>query len=101
MKEFKIEELKGVTFRIRKMNGIEAIASRQVLVKASEGDLITAYNMMLEKYIDVQVDKDNWLRCKSGENYYPNGLENNVNALMAIMNEFVQYVSSFFSNSNA
>ena len=101
MKEFTIESMPKTTFRIKKMNGIEALASRQILIKASENDLQSAYNMMLEKYIEVQVDKDVWQICKQGNNFYPVGLEDNVDALVEIMNEFVKYVQSFFVKSNA
>lgn len=101
MKEFKLESVPNLTFRIKKMNGIEALATRQLLVQMKDGELEKAYNTMLEKYIEVQIDKDVWQKCKIGNNYYPKGLEDNVNALTGIMNEFANYVSSFFLKSNA
>lgn len=101
MKEFTIESLPKLTFRIRKMNGIEALSCRQALLQIKEGKLEDAYNVMLSKYIDVQIDKDVWQRCKEGGNYYPNGIEDNVNALIEIMNNWVDYVQTFFTKSNA
>ena len=101
MKEFTIEALPNLTFRIKKMNGIEALASRQIILQIRQGKLEEAYYMMLEKYIEVQIDKDLWQRCKQGGNFYPDGIEDNVNALSQIMNNWIEYVSSFFENSNA
>ena len=101
MKEFTITSLPKFTFRIRKMNGIEALAARQVILQIKEGKLEEAYYMMLEKYIDVQVDKDVWQRCKEGRDIYPAGLEDNVEALSELMSKWMEYIADFFTKSNA
>ena len=97
-REFEIKRREG-TFRIAIKNGIEALAMRHYIVNMDTNDVVESYNKILE-HIEYNIDKDQWIKVKDGKNYYPNGIENDAQALLELMNYFYSYLYEFFTDSN-
>mgnify|MGYP003297080894 CR=1 FL=1 len=97
-REFKITKRDG-TFRVAIKNGIEALAMRHYIINMDNGDVENSYNKILE-HIEYNIDKDSWIKVKDGNNYYPNGIEQDAQSLLELINYFYSYLYEFFTNSN-
>lgn len=95
MKEF---ELKGNVYRIKKMNAIELLALRSQI---SFDDLSSAqkfYEEILEDF-EVQI-KNNWIKVKQGNNYYPDGIENDIEVISELITKMMDYLKEVFLKSS-
>lgn len=88
------------TFRIKKMNVIELMALRSSISFSDIESLQKTYNSMLER-VEVKITDDKWLQCKSGHDYYPNGLEHDFEMVEAIITHFLLYIKEVFTKSNS
>lgn len=97
MKEFKIKSSKE-TFRIKKMNAIEVLSLRTIIDYDNVDNAIKSFSTMLER-IEVKVD-DNWLPVKSGKNFHPVSMEDDVIATQELCVYFVnEYLKPLFTKS--
>ena len=86
-------------YRIKKMNAIEMLALRSQIAFDNFADTMNFYNLLLEK-VEVKCG-DKWLQVKDGENYYPAGIEEDVDAVDELIGKAVEYLKSVFRKSNA
>ena len=86
-------------YRIKKMNAIEMLALRSQIAFDNFEDTMNFYNLLLEK-IEVKCG-DKWLQVKDGENYYPAGIEEDVDTVDELIGKAVEYLKSVFRKSNA
>lgn len=98
-KEFTIKSIKG-DFRVAIKNGIEAVAMKYCVYLSDDSDAMTKNFEKILEHIEYRVDKDEWIKVKEGNNYYPNGIDQNANAIMEIVEYFMKYLAGFFYNSN-
>ena len=101
MDEFKITH-SSETFRVKKMNAIEALALQSQIDFDSVESTEKLYNAILER-LEVKVN-DQWLPVKEkGRNiYYPDGIENCVNVIQELIHHFLyDYLKPLFQKSNA
>lgn len=98
--EQKTLELNGVTYRVKKMNAIEALALR------TAGDIDTPehaqrfFNEILER-IELNVG-NKWLPVKEkGQSvYYPAGVEDDIDTINALVSFFMNdYLKPLFTKS--
>ena len=92
-------EVKGLTFRIKKMNAIETLAMQSQISFDSMDETVKCYNTILER-IEVKV-KDQWIQVKQGNQFYPAELENDVQMTEAIIKQMIAYLKSVFQKSDA
>jgi len=86
-------------YRIKKMNAIEMLALRSQIAFDNFEDTMNFYNLLLEK-VEVKCG-DKWLQVKDGENYYPAGIEEDVDTVDELIGKAVEYLKSVFRKSNA
>lgn len=86
-------------YRIKKMNAIEMLALRSQIAFDNFEDTMNFYNLLLEK-VEVKCG-DKWLQVKDGENYYPAGIEEDVDTIDELIGKAVEYLKSVFRKSNA
>ena len=86
-------------YRIKKMNAIEMLALRSQIAFDNFEDTMNFYNLLLEK-VEVKCG-DKWLQPKDGENYYPAGIEEDVDTVDELIGKAVEYLKSVFRKSNA
>lgn len=86
-------------YRIKKMNAIEMLALRSQIAFDNFEDTMNFYNLLLEK-IEVKCG-DKWLQVKDGENYYPAGIEEDIDTVDELIGKAVEYLKSVFRKSNA
>lgn len=94
-------ELKGFTFRIKKMNAIEALALRAASSLNTVDESIKFFNDILER-LEVQL-KESWLPVKEkGRSvYYPAGIEEDMTMIQELVNFFMkEFVTPFFESSD-
>lgn len=96
MKEFTIKDF---TFRIKKMNAVELLALRSQISFDSFESTQNAYNTLLTK-CEVKV-KDAWIQVKQNNDFYPAGVEDDVEVIEGIIKEIISYVKEVFQKSNA
>lgn len=94
--EFKAQSYK---FRIKKMNAIELLALRTTLDFENIEKLQATYNNMLER-VEVNIKDDKWIQVKQGDDYYPAGIEDNLELIELIVKEFLNYIKAVFLKSN-
>lgn len=95
MKEFKI---KNNVYRIKQMNAIQLLAFKTQINFDDFKKAESLYSLVLEN-VEVQVN-DKWLQVKQGNNYYPAKIENDVEAIEEILNQFLEYLKEVFQKSN-
>lgn len=91
-------EIKGNVYRIKKMNAIELLALRSQI---SFEDLTSAekfYNEILEKF-EVKL-KDNWLQVKNGNDYFPAGIEDDLDVISELISKMMEYLREVFIKSS-
>lgn len=98
-KEFNIKSVKG-DFRIAIKNGIEAVALKYCIMLGDDATQIQKNFETILEHIEYRIDKDSWLKVKDGNNYYPNNIENNGQAIMDLVEEFMKRLNDFFIQSN-
>lgn len=98
-KEFNIEAIKG-DFRVGLKNGIEAVSMRYCLMGLNDAKNTTKIFEEILEHIEYRIDKDNWIKVKDGNNYYPNGIEQNGRAIEELVVKFMSYLEDFFQDSN-
>ena len=86
-------------YRIKKMNAIEMLALRSQIAFDNFEDTMNFYNLLLEK-VEVKCGAK-WLQVKDGENYYPAGIEEDVDTVDELIGKAVEYLKSVFRKSNA
>lgn len=87
------------TFRIKRMNAIELLAFQSSTSFESYEDSLKSFDTILE-HVEVKCN-DVWLQVKQKSNYYPAGIENDINAIQEIVTRFTDYLRSVFSKSSA
>lgn len=101
-KEFHISAYEH-PFRIKKMNAIELFALRTQIDFKNYNFALDTFNLILEK-MEVLCGED-WLPVrevsKSGEIFFPAGIENNINAIDELSSEFMKRFRTVFQKSNA
>lgn len=96
MEEFKI---KDNVFRIKKMNAIEILALRS---QVSFDDYASSEKTYIEILSRVEVKvKDEWISIKQGNNFYPEGIEEDVETIEQIITNVLKYLKEVFQKSNA
>lgn len=92
--------IKNFEYRIKKMNAIELLAIQTQMDFNSFEDAAKAYDTILEK-IEVQMN-DKWLQVKDSNSklYFPVGIEDDVEAVSALIKYFMDYLKSVFLKSN-
>lgn len=87
-------------YRIKKMNAIEMLAfrGRMSLLNDSLDETAKIYDEMLS-HLEVKIN-DNWIQVKQGSNYYPAGLEDDLNAVEQLVVFVVKYLKQVFQKSN-
>lgn len=91
--------IKDNEYRIKKMNAIEMLALRSQIAFDNFEETNNFYNLLLEK-IEVRCGKD-WLQVKDGENYYPAGIEDDIESIEELINKMMDYLKMVFRKSNA
>ena len=86
-------------FRIKKMNAIEVLAMRTQISFDTLEETMKFYNMLLEK-VEVKC-ADKWIQVKDGENYYPAGIEDDIQVIDEIIKHVMDYLKTVFQKSNA
>lgn len=95
--EFTIKAL-DQAFRIRKLNAIEIFALRSQIDFDNYKTTKDSVELMLEN-LEVKLG-DNWLKVKDGDIYYPNGIEENYDAIDELVRVFLKKFRSVFQKSN-
>lgn len=98
--EFTIEGY-SQTFRVKKMNAIEALAFRTTFDIDDFNSTVDALYRILE-YVEVKV-VDKWLPVKEKNemSFMPTGIEDNVNAINQISKFFINdYLKPLFRKSD-
>ena len=92
--------IKNFEYRIKKMNAIELLAIQTQMDFNSFEDAAKAYDTILEK-IEVKMN-DKWLQVKDSNSklYFPAGIEEDVEAVSALIKYFMDYLKSVFLKSN-
>lgn len=93
---------KDNTYRIRKMNAIEALALQTSSSMKSVDATQAFFNECLER-IEVKVTDDKWLPVKQkGRNVYlPDGIENDGDAIKELIEMFMrEFAKPFFKKSD-
>lgn len=98
-KEFNIKAVDG-DFRVCIKNGIEAVSLKYCIMFGEDADKVTKNFETILEHIEYRVDKDSWLKVKDGNDYYPNGIENNAQAVMELVEVFMKKLNDFFLESN-
>ena len=98
-REFNIDAMKG-DFRVGFKNGIEAVSMRYCLMGLNDAKQTTKIFEEILEHTEYRIDKDNWIRVKEGNNYYPNGIENNAKAIEQLVVKFLSYLEDFFTDAN-
>lgn len=89
--------LNNNTYRIKQMNAIEVLSIQSTINFDDIDKIQKCYSNMLEK-IEVKV-KDQWVSVKSGNNFYPIGIENDVKTIEELIKYFLSYLRMVFQNS--
>ena len=87
---------KDFTFRVKKMNGIQALSFRSLFfnMKDNVEKSNLAYYTILE---NTQVLVGNsWCDVKQGNSFIPEGLENSATTILEIASKFLDYLKTFF-----
>ena len=95
-------EYKDNTFRIKKMNAIEALALQTSSSMKSVDATQSFFNECLER-IEVKATDDKWLPVKQkGRNVYlPDGIENDGDAIKELIEMFMrEFAKPFFKKSD-
>lgn len=95
MKEF---EIKGNIYRIKKMNAIELLALRSQIDFDNIENAQKFYETILEKF-EVKI-KDEWIVVKQGSNYYPNGIEDDIEVISELITQMMNYLKEVFLKSS-
>ena len=88
------------TFRVKKMNAIEALALRTASSIENTKDALKFFNEILER-MEVQVS-DKWLpvKEKNVEAYYPAGIEDDVMTIQKLVDFFLtDFLKPLFTKS--
>ena len=87
------------TFRVKKMNAIEALALKSVSSLDSTESATSLFNTILEK-VEVKCG-DVWYPVKKGDVYYPAGIEDDVDTIQQLISFFIkEYFQPLFQPSN-
>lgn len=103
MKEFKIDQY-DYQFRVKKMNAIQFLALRSQ-INFDNYEATTKFYEVLLNNIEVEFNGQ-WLpvreEIKNQVNYYPAGIEDNIDAVRALINYFMgEVLKPIFTKSNA
>lgn len=93
-------ELNGCTFRVRKMNAIEALALKTASSLDNTVAAMTFFNDVLER-LEVSV-ADKWLPVKEvgRDIYYPADIENDGETIKKLVEFFMnEFLKPFFTKS--
>lgn len=88
------------TFRVKKMNAIEALALRTASSIESTKEAQTFFNEILER-MEVQI-ADKWLpvKEKNVEAYYPAGIEDDIMTIKTLVDFFMKdFLKPLFTKS--
>jgi len=96
MNEFEVANRK---YRIKKMNAIQLLAIRSTMSFDDTEKVNKTYEQMLE-HIEVNVKDNDWLQVKQGNNYYPAGIEDEINIIQKLITHFLDYMKSVFMKSS-
>lgn len=86
-------------FRIKRMNAIELSALRSQVNFDTTEDAMKCYNSFLER-IEVHALGDKWISVKSGDLYYPAGIEDDMTGIETLIQYFMEYMKEVFQKSN-
>lgn len=87
---FKIEALPDLEFRTKKMSAIDINVISTTLDLNDAVKLAKNYEYVLE-HLEVNI-MGSWVQVKKREEYWPNGLEDNVEAVSQLFQWFVENV---------
>ena len=84
-------------YKIKKMNAIQILSFRTQIDFDNYDKVKNLYELVLEN-IEVQCN-DKWLTVKQGNNFYPAGIENDVETIEKLLNYFLEYIKEVFQKS--
>lgn len=86
-------------FRIKKLNAIEVLAMRNVIDFENFHKCVSTFDTILEKF-EVKV-KDKFMPVKDGSNYYPAGIEDDLDSIQTLISFFINdYMRPLFQSSS-
>lgn len=85
-------------YRIKKMNMIEVLALQSQISFKDVASTQKFYNEILER-IEVNIGEA-WMPVKKGNDYYPAGIEDDIESLQLLIANFLAYIKSVFQKSN-
>ena len=91
-------EYKEHEYRVKKMNAIKILSFRSLFNFEDLDSTAKLYETFLEN-VEVNIN-DKWLPVKSGNVYLPNGIEEDIQGIDALINFFAEYLKSVFPKSN-
>lgn len=91
-------EIKGFTFRIKKMNALDLLSLRSQISFDNINVAKDTYSVFL-KNIEVKV-KDEWIQVLQGNNFYPAELENDIDMMSELTQFMMEYLKDVFHLSN-
>lgn len=92
-------EFNKLTFRVKKMNAIEALALRTASSLQTTKEAMKFFYDVLER-IEVSVG-GKWLPVKSGDNFYPADIENDAQTIQTLINFFMsEFLKPLFTKSD-
>ena len=100
-KEFKIDSYKDLTFRVGKIDAIQMLAFRTTMDFTNIESTESTYKFVFE-HLEVNVG-NKWIPVKEKDInvYYPDGLDNNLNAMNELLAYFLNnVVKPLFMKSN-
>ena len=90
--------IKNHEYRIKKMNMIEVLALQSQITFKDITSTEALYNAILER-IEVNIG-EKWLPVKKGNDYFPAGIEDDIETLQALIANFLEYLKSVFQKSD-
>lgn len=85
-------------YRIKKMNMIEVLALQSQISFKDVESTQKFYNAVLER-IEVNIG-EGWIAVKKGNDYYPAGIEDDIESLQLLIANFLSYIKEVFQKSN-
>ena len=100
MKEFIV---RGKTYRIKKMNAIEVLALKQHVDFEHFNGTYEFFKLVLER-VEYKMNESQWLPVREVKdklvNYYPSGIEEDIDSLNEIIQTFMDWLKSVFQKSS-
>lgn len=92
--------IKSFDFRLKRLNALEVLAFQTQISFDDLETVLKLYETILEKY-EVKIG-NGWLPVKTkGKNIFcPEGIENDVETVQSLINEFLKYLHSVFTKSD-